>query len=260
MTERQAIQPAIPKRDLVEGLIKGVDVIGAFNGDARYLSASAVAQRAGVTRTAARRYLLTMVHIGLAATDGKVFWLTPRVLNLGRSYLDSAHFPRAVVPFLQRLSQQLQESTNFSVLDGPEVVYLARVIAPRLVTAGFEPGTRLPAYTSTAGRVLLAALPDEQVRAYLDATELVAFTHMTVTDRDQFYRELQQIREQGYGVTESQYEVGMRGLSVPVRNRAGLLIGAISVSMSSASASREEAVARCVPALQNTANTLMMWI
>jgi IclR family pca regulon transcriptional regulator len=260
MIERHPIQPDIPKRDLVEGLIKGVEVIGAFNGDARYLTPSEVAKRAGITRTAARRYLLTMVHIGLAATDGKAFWLTPRVLNLGRSYLDSAHFPRAVVPFLQRLSQQVQESTNFSVLDGPEVVYLARVIAPRLVTAGFEPGTRLPAYTSTAGRVLLAALPDDEVRAYLDSVELIAYTHVTVTDKEQFYRELHAIREQGYGVTESQYEVGMRGLSVPVRSRSGMLIGAISVSMSIAASSREEAVMRCVPALQSTANTLMMWI
>jgi IclR family pca regulon transcriptional regulator len=260
MTERHPIQTDVPKRDLVEGLIKGVEVIGAFNGDSRYLTASEVAQRTGITRTAARRYLLTMAHIGLAATDGKVFWLTPRVLNLGRSYLDSAHFPRAVVPFLQRLSQQLQESTNFSVLDGAEVVYLARVIAPRQVTAGFDPGTRLPAYTSTAGRVLLAALPEEQMRAYLDDVELIAYTHMTVTDKEQLLGELQAIREQGYGITESQYEVGMRGLSVPVRNRTGMLIGAISVSMSTAASTREEAVARCVPALQNTANTLMMWI
>jgi len=244
----------------VEGLIKGIDVIQAFNGDARYLSANEVAQRTGITRTAARRYLLTMVHTGLALSDGKVFWLTPKVLKLGGSYLDSARFPRAVVPFLQRLSQQVQESTSFAVLDGPEVVYLSRVIAPRQVTAGFEPGTRLPAHTSTAGRVLLATLPDEQVRSYLDSTELVAYSHMTVTDKDNFLLELQQIREQGYGIAENQYEVGMRGLSVAVRNRHGVLMGAISVSMSISASSRDAAIARCVPALQTTANTLMMWL
>lgn len=260
MTEHRPIQPDTQKRDLIEGLIKAVEVITAFNGDSRYLTPSEVAKRTGITRSAARRYLLTMVHIGLAATDGKEFWLTPKVLNLGRSYLDSAHFPRAVMPFLQRLAQQLQESTNFSVLDGEEVVYLSRVVAPRLVTAGYEPGTRLPAFTSTAGRVLLAASPQEQMRTYLDNVELVAYTHMTVTDKDELHRELQVIRQQGYGITESQYEVGMRGLSVPVKNRSGLLIGAISVSMSMAACSKGEAVRRCVPALQNTANTLMMWI
>lgn len=260
MTERYQIHPETQKRDLVEGLIKAVDVITAFNGDSRYLTPSEVAKRTGITRTAARRYLLTMVHIGLAATDGKEFWLTPRVLNLGRSYLDSAHFPRAVMPFLQRLAQQFQESTNFSVLDDMEVVYLSRVVAPRIVTAGFEPGTRLPAYTSTAGRVLLATFSEEQMLAYLNRVELVAYTHMTVTDKDALYGELQTIRRQGYGVTESQYEVGMRGLSVAVKNRSGLLIGAVSVSMSMATCSKDEAIRRCVPALQNTANTLMMWI
>jgi IclR family pca regulon transcriptional regulator len=260
MVERQQIHPDIQKRDLIDGLIKGVDVITAFNGDSRNLTVSEMAKRAGLTRSAARRYLLTMVHIGLAATDGKQFWLTPKVLNLGRSYLDSAHFPRAVVPFLQRLSQQLQESTNFSILDGPEVVYLTRVIAPRLVTAGFEPGTRLPAYTSTAGRVLLATLPDAEIRAYLDSVELVAYTHMTVTDKEQLYQELVAIKNQGYGVSESQYELGMRGISVAVKNRGGMLIGAISVSMNVATCSKEEAIMRCIPALQSTANTLMMWL
>ncbi|SNS84626.1 transcriptional regulator, IclR family [Noviherbaspirillum humi] len=260
MKDADKLNTDIPKRDLIEGLMKGIDVISAFNGEARRMTVSEMAKTVGLTRTAARRYLLTLVHIGLAATDGKEFWLTPRVLNLGRSYLDSAHVPNAVVPFLQRLTQQLQESTNFSILDGPEVVYLTRVIAPRLVTAGFEPGTRLPAYTSTAGRVLLSTLSDPEIRAYLGGVELIAYTHMTVTDKDQLFRELQEIRHVGYAVTESQYELGMRGISVAVKNRRGALIGAISVSMNVASCSREEAISRCIPALQATANTLMMWL
>ena len=137
---------------------------------------------------------------------------------------------------------------------------MSGVNAPRVLTPGFDPGTRLPAYTSTAGRVLLSALPDEELHAYLARVELVAYTHMTVTDKDELLRELLAIRQAGFGVTENQYVVGMRGISVPVKSRRGELLGALSVSMSIASCSRAEATARCVPALQETANTVMLWV
>ncbi len=164
------------------------------------------------------------------------------------------------MPFLQRLTLQLQESTNYSVLEGDDVVYVSRVNAPRLLTTGFEPGTRLPAYTSTAGRVLLSALPDLELRAYLDRIDLIAYTHLTVTDKEQLFRELIAIREDGFGVTENQYEIGLRGISVPIKSRRGTLIGALSVSMMISSSSKAEATARCLPVLQATANTLMMWV
>ncbi|NEX64632.1 IclR family transcriptional regulator domain-containing protein [Noviherbaspirillum galbum] len=250
----------VQKRDIIEGLLKGMEVIMAFTQDAPRLTPSDVARTLGLSRTAARRYLLTLVHADMAATDGKVFWLTPKVLNLGRSYLESAKLPRSIQPFLQRLTQQLQESTNFSVLDGNEVVYVSRVNTPRLLTTGFEPGTRLPAFTSTAGRVLLAALPDEVLHAMLETMELVPYTHMTVTSKDELLQELMTIRNQGFAVTENQFEIGLRGISVPVKNRHGVVLGALSVSMSVSGSSRAEAVARCVPLLQSTANTVMMWI
>ena len=164
------------------------------------------------------------------------------------------------MPFLQRLTTQLQESTNYSVLEGDDVVYVSRVNAPRVLTAGFDPGTRLPAYTSTAGRVLLSGLPEDALHAYLERVELVAYTHMTVTDKEVLLREVMAIREAGFGVTENQYEVGMRGISVPIKSRRGDLVGALSVSMSIGSCSRAEATGRCVPALQATANTVMLWI
>ncbi|OWW22148.1 IclR family transcriptional regulator domain-containing protein [Noviherbaspirillum denitrificans] len=258
--EPKPIEIDIAKRDLIDGLIKGVEVIGAFNQDQPNLTPSDVAKVANISRSAARRYLLTLVHIGMAATDGKLFWLTPKVLNLGRSYLESARLPRSIVPFLQRLTQQLQESTNFAVLDGQEVVYVSRVNTPRLLTTGFEPGTRLTAFTSTAGRVLLAALPDEVLAATLESMELVPYTHLTITSKEELLKELQQVRNQGFAVTEGQFQIGLRGISVPVKNRHGLVVGALSVSMSSASCSKAEAVAKCVPMLQSTANTIMMWI
>ncbi|MES3021735.1 MAG: IclR family transcriptional regulator C-terminal domain-containing protein [Pseudomonadota bacterium] len=250
----------IGKHELIEGLVKGIRVIEAFDDEHSRLTAAELAAKVGLSRSAARRYLLTLAHIGFAATDGHSFWLTPRVLGLGRSYLDSARLPRAIVPFLQRLTQQLQESTNYSVRDGDEVVYVSRVNAPRVLTAGFDPGTRLPAYASTAGRVLLASLPDDQLRAYLERVELVAYTHMTQRDKDALLAELLAVRVDGYGVSENQYEMGLRGVSVPLKNKRGVLVGALSVSMTIASCSRAQAVERCVPALQSTANTLMLWV
>ncbi|MET0856240.1 MAG: IclR family transcriptional regulator C-terminal domain-containing protein [Telluria sp.] len=250
----------VAQRDIIEGLVTGIKVISAFNDEHARLTPTLLAETIDISRSAARRYLLTLVHAGMAATDGRVFWLTPKVLTLGRSYLDSARLPRAIVPYLQRLTQQVQESTNYSVLEGDDVVYVSRVNAPRHLAPGFEAGTRLPAYTSTAGRVLLAELPDEQLHAYLERVELIPYTHMTVLNKQQLLAEFMAIREQGFGVTENQYEIGMRGISVPIKSRRGALIGALSVSMMISSCSKAEATAKCVPALQAAANTLMLWI
>ena len=260
MKKTESIDIDVAQQDIIGALVTGIDVITAFNDEHARLTATAVAERIGISRSAARRYLLTLVHTGMAVTDGRVFWLTAKVLTLGRAYLDSARLPRAIVPYLQHLTAQLQESTNYSVLERDDVVYVSRVNAPRHVTPGFEPGTRLPAYTSTAGRVLLAALPDADLEAYLARVELVPFTHMTVLDKDHLRRELHGIRAQGFGVTENQYELGMRGISVPLKSRRGRLVGALSVSMTVANGTTAEATARCVPALQATANTLMLWV
>lgn len=250
----------VAKADLIDGLIKGCDVIRAFSSDTVHLNPTDVAEKTSLSRSAARRYLLTLVHIGMAATDGRNYWLTPKVLSLGHSYLDSARLPRAIIPFLQRLTSQLQESTNYAVLDGDDVVYLNRVNAQRVLSTGFDPGTRLPAHTSTAGRVLLAALPDAALDAYLQRVTLIAYTHQTVTDKQVLHQEMLAIREQGFALTENQYETGLRGISVPIKTRHGNLAGAISVSMLVSSCSRVEAMAKCVPALQATANTVMLWV
>ncbi|MYM87313.1 helix-turn-helix domain-containing protein [Rugamonas sp. FT82W] len=259
--KKSALQDVVvDKRDQIEGLIKGLEVIRAFDHESVRLTPTELGEKVGLSRTAARRYLLTLVHMGMAATDGRTFWLRPSVLSIGHAYVDSARLPRAVVPYLQRLTNQLQESTNYSVLDGDDVVYVSRVNAPRILLAGFDPGMRLPAYTSTAGRVLLSSHSDETLQAYLERVTLIAYTHMTVTDKDQLFREIVAIREDGFGATENQYEMGLRGISVPVKNRVGDVVGALSTSMPASHGSHKEAIARCVPAMQAVANTLMLWV
>lgn len=250
----------IAKRDLVEGLIKGIDVITAFNEDYPRMTTSEVARRTGLSRSAARRYLLTLVHMGLVTYDRNAFWLTPRIMRLGHSYLDSSRIPRSVTPFLERLTMQLQESTNFAVLDGCDLVYLTRVNAPRLTTAGILPGTRVPAYATAGGRVLLASLPEEELRALLDEIQPVAFTHLTLTDRTQLFNEIGQVRRQGFCVCENQYEMDSGEISVLVKNRSGAVLGALNVSMSVGKSGMADFAPRYVSALQSTASTLMKWI
>lgn len=250
----------IAKRDMVEGLIKGIEVIAAFSEHSPRMTTTEVAQRTGLSRSAARRYLLTLVHIGLVGFDRSSFWLTPKVMRLGHSYLDSSRIPRAVTPFLERLTLQLQESTNFAVLDGDDLVYLSRVNAPRLTTTGIVPGTRVPAYATAGGRVLLAALPDAELRALLESVEPVAFTHLSITGREQLFREILQVRKQGYSLCENQYEMGVGDISVLVKNRHGTVLGALNVSISLGRGSIADFAQRYVPALQATASTLMKWI
>ena len=158
--------PARPDTDrslLIEGLGKGLRVIEAFTDDWPRMTATEAGQRTGLTRTAARRYLVSLVHYGYADTDGKHYWLRPSVLRLGQSYLDAARLPRLVRPFLQRLSLQTGETANLSVLDGHEVVYLVRSNSPRILSIGFPVGARMPAHAVSPGLCGLAvALTDRK--------------------------------------------------------------------------------------------------
>src|SRR2546429_2957395 len=150
----------IDAKDLIEGLGKGRRVIEAVDDDRSRLTPSEAGSRAGITRTAARRYLLSLCHFGYAATDGKQFWLTARVLRLGQSYLGAARLPRLVQPFIQRVSMQSGETVNFSSLDGHEVVYLARSNSPRFISIGYQVGIRVPAHVVTPGVAMLSTWSD----------------------------------------------------------------------------------------------------
>jgi IclR family pca regulon transcriptional regulator len=156
-------------RDLIAGLDKGLQVIESFDGERSRLTISEVAQRTGLTRAAARRYLITLVHLGYARQQDKVFWLTPKVLRLGQSYLHSARLPRIVQPLLYRLAYSLGEAASAGILEGDELVCVAAVSAGKLVSGTLQPGTRVPAWCTANGRVLLAGLPLQERQAVLGA-------------------------------------------------------------------------------------------
>jgi IclR family pca regulon transcriptional regulator len=236
-------------RDLIAGLDKGLQVIEAFDQERSRLTISEVATRTGLTRAAARRYLITLVHLGYARQTDKVFSLTPKVLRLGQSYLHSARLPRIVQPLLYRLAFSLGEAASAGVLEGDDLVCVAAVSAGKLVSSTLQPGTRVPAWCTANGRVMLASLPQAEVEAYLGRVAIEALTEHTIVNRERLLLEIVRTRSQGYAVVDQELELGLRTLSVPIRNFRGDTVAAMNVSLHAARIPAGEIVERCLPAL-----------
>jgi IclR family pca regulon transcriptional regulator len=247
---------AISPKDLIEGLGKGLRVIEAFDDDHPRLTASEAGRLAGISRTAARRHLLSLVHFGYAATDGKQFWLAPRVLRLGQSYLGAARLPRLVQPSLHRISTNCGETVNVSVLDGHEVVYVAQSSPPRSVSIGYHVGVRVPAHVVTPGVVMLAARDDASIEAWTAAHDFVSFTAHTVTDTQRFLDEVRSARAQEFWSTVGQLDVGLCGIAVPLKNRKGACIAALSVSAPVSRYAGTQMAEKLLPLLRETAQAL----
>jgi IclR family pca regulon transcriptional regulator len=255
INEQHPAKP-IARQDLVECLGKGLRVIEAFDDDHARLTPTEIGQRCGITRTAARRYLLSLCHFGYAATDGRQYWLLPRVLRLGHSYLVAARLPRLVQQFIQRISLESGETVNFSVLDGHEVVYVARSNSPRLVSVGFHPGARAPAHVVAPGAAMLATLDDAQLDQWIAEHQFSVYTPDTTSDPVRFRQQVETARTRGYAVTEQQLDSGLRGIALALKDRHGTCVGAIGITTPTAGATSERAVAQLVPLLQDTAVAL----
>jgi IclR family transcriptional regulator, pca regulon regulatory protein len=240
------------KRDLVAGLEKGLAVIEAFDQERPRLTISEVAERTGLTRAAARRYLLTLTHLGFVHQERKMFALAPRVLRLAQSYLHSARLPRVVQPALTELANTLKEAACASVLDDAEIICIAATGAGRNVSATLQPGIRVPAYCTANGRVLVAAMAPEQADAWLAHQTLRPLTAHTITRPERLRAELQRTREQGYATVDQEMELGMRTLSVPLANWRGDTVAAMNLTVHAARMSIDDLVATGLPALRQT--------
>jgi IclR family pca regulon transcriptional regulator len=214
----------------VQSLERGLAVIRAFSADAPELTLSEVARATGLTRAAARRFLMTLADLGYVRTDGRRFSLSPRVLDLGYAYLSSMTLPEVAEPHLERLVAETRESSSVSVLDGGEIVYVARVAASRIMRVAISVGTRFPAYATSMGRVLLAGLDEPQLDAVLEATTLRRLTRATVTSDRALRAELGRVREQGWALVDQELEEGLRAIAAPIRERDGRVVAAINVS------------------------------
>ena len=209
------------------------------------MSIAEVARRTGIPRTASRRYLLSLCHFGYAETDGKQFWLTPRVLRLGQGYLEAARLPRLVRPFIQQLSTATGETVNVSVLDDDEVLYIARSNSPRLVSIGFHPGARAPAHVVSPGIVLLSTWKNSALTKWISSHDFAAFTSSTVTDGGAFFELVNRAREQGHWITAGQLDAGLTGVAVPLRDRRGRCVAAIGMTVQTVQWSPEGSPRSC---------------
>ncbi|MEO8263403.1 MAG: IclR family transcriptional regulator C-terminal domain-containing protein [Pseudolysinimonas sp.] len=215
--------------EYVQSLARGLEVLRAFDAAHPRQTLSEVAASVGLTRATARRFLLTLVELGYLRSDGKLFSLTPRVLELGYGYLSGLTFPEIAQPHLERLSAAVHESTSASILDGTDIVYVARVPVQRIMAVSVGIGTRFPASATSMGRALLAGLGAEERSAHL-AAELPTFTERTITARDELMAELDRVAAQGWALVDQELESGVRSLAAPIHGRDGTVIGAINIA------------------------------
>jgi len=218
----------IAHADYIAGMAKGLAVLESFDTQRQRLNATLAAERAGLTRAAARRHLLTLAHLGYLETDGSWFWLAPKVLRLSGSYLASARLPRAIQPTLNRLAGVMGESFSAVVLDGEQVVIVARSGSAQLAY-GLHLGARLPAHATSTGRVLLAARSRSDFNAWLKGRDLARLTPHTVTDHRGFRSLIAQVREQDFCVASEEHELGVHAVAVPLRTMDGRTVAALNV-------------------------------
>jgi IclR family pca regulon transcriptional regulator len=238
--------------EFVQSMARGLAVIKAFDENHRELTLSEVASATGLARAAARRFLLTLAELGYVRSNGRMFALTPRVLELGYAYLSSLSLPQIAEPHLERLVAEVQESASVTVLDDTDIVYVARVPTSRIMRVTISIGTRFPAYATSMGRVLLAGLGPAELDACLERISLRPITARTITDRAALRAEVNRVREQGWALVDQELEEGLRSLAAPISDRSGRVIAAANIATHAARTSAEDAVRTLLPVLLRT--------
>lgn len=248
--------PEKPSDSYVQSFARGLSVIRAFDASHPAQTLTEIAQASGLTRAGARRILLTLVGLGYVQNDGRLFRLTPKILDLGFAYLTSMPFWNLAEPVMESLSQSVHESCSISVLDGTEIVYVLRVPARKIMTINLSIGSRLPAYCSSMGRVLLSGLDAGELDRVLRASDLQARTRRTVTDIDALKALIADIRTRGWAQNDQELEEGLVSLAAPIRNRAGHVIAAINISGQANRTSAQEMVEQFLPPLLEAAGKI----
>lgn len=232
----------VNKSDLIASLGKGLAVIEAFRAEKPRLSISDVSEATALDRATARRCLLTLHHLGYAEYDGKFFTLTPRVLRLGMGALAAMPLAQLVQPWLDQLSEQIGQSSSVSILDGAEIVYLARAAQRRVMSIGLMPGSRLPAHCTSMGRVLLAALVDSVARDIVEGSDLTPRTSYSLTSPEEIMERIQRARADGYAIIDQEIELGLRSIAVPIFNAHGKVVAALNTGVAAVQASVDDLV------------------
>jgi IclR family pca regulon transcriptional regulator len=242
--------------EFVQSLERGLAVIRAFGTDRARMTLSEVAREAQLSRASARRFLHTLVELGYVVTDGRVFALRPQVLELGYAYLSSLSLPEVAQPHLEQLAEDVGESSSVAVLDGTDIVYVARVATHRIMSAAIQIGTRFPAVATSMGRAVLAHVPDGEREALLAAVTLAPLTPRTITDKGVLRAELATVREQGWALVDQELEEGLRSVAAPLRDGTGRVVAAVNVSAPVRRGSVEQMATEILPALLHAAREI----
>ena len=241
--------------EFVEALDRGLRVIQAFSREGRPMTLSKAAELTGLARATVRRILLTLKASGLVHGDDRLSSLTPRVLLLASSYLASNQINTVMQPLMDATAAEAREVCSLAVLDGDEVVFIARATATRMFSTGLEIGYRLPAHCTSVGRALLSRLPDDQLRQTIERTELKAMTPQTTTDKEALIAAIDAVRSEGYSVVDGEAEHGFRSISVPIRRYDGGIVAAANIGGHVDRITVDEMKERFLPLLQQLATT-----
>jgi IclR family transcriptional regulator, pca regulon regulatory protein len=245
-----AVAPGPVRTDeFVQSLERGLSVIRVFNANAPELTLSDAARLAGLTRATTRRVLHTLEALGYVSSNGRLFALTPKVLDLGYAYLASLQVGDLALPFMEALSEEVHESVSAAVLDGTDIVYVARVPTRKIMRLSLGIGSRLPAVATSMGRVLLADLEPARLAQVLPTLRLDARTERTVTDRDQLRDTLASVRSQGWALVDQELEEGVRSIAAPLRDRSGRAVAALNIGTQAALVSLKELRTELLPQL-----------
>ncbi len=239
--------------NFVLSLARGLKVIEAFEGHTGGLSVADVSRQTGLSRAAVRRLLMTLEILGYAESAGRAYRLKTRVLRLGFSYLSSTSVSSIAQPILEQVTEAVHESSSLSVLEGDEIVYLARSSTKRVMSVGLSVGSRLPAYCTSMGRILLAALTPTELTTYLERVELKSLTPKTITDKERLRVVVEGIASSGFAVTDEELELGLRSIAVPVRNRMRRVVAAMNIGVHASRVSADEMIQRFLPVLEENA-------
>ena len=245
-----------PGDSYVQSFARGLEVIRSFNASAPQQTLSEVAARTGLTRAGARRILLTLQTLGYLESDGRLFRLTPRILDLGFAYLSSTPIWDLAEPMMEALTERVHESCSAAVLDGLDIVYVLRIHTHKIMSTNLAVGSRLPAFWTSMGRVLLAALPEEDLHARLAALPRQAFTRHTALDDQVLLARITQARQEGWCLVDQELEEGLISVAAPLKNRAGQVVAALNISGQANRTSTEMLREQLLPELLATAQAI----
>lgn len=240
-------------RSYVESLARGLAVMQAFREQSDRLTLADVSRITGLSRAAVRRSLLTLEALGYAESSGRYFSLSPQVLTLAQAYLSSSPVPRVAQSFLERVSEQLGQSCSLSILHHDEVIYIARSARKRIGSLHRDVGTHLPAPCTSMGRVLLAALSDKELDAFLATAKLESYTRYTITDPGELRVAIEKVRRSNYCLVDQELEIDLRTLAIPIQNAGGRVIAAMNVGARSSQTGRKQMLDEFLPVMREAA-------